>query len=158
LTRVAIALGSNLGDRESLLEFARRRLRSVLTEVTASKNHETVPIGVTGHQPMFLNAAVIGFTTLGASALLAALHMIEREAGRERPYPGAARTLDLDLILYGDQIVNEPGLRVPHAAFRDRLFVLEPLCEIAPDVRDPESGHTIEELTRLLRDREAPPR
>jgi 2-amino-4-hydroxy-6-hydroxymethyldihydropteridine diphosphokinase len=158
LTRVAIALGSNLGDRESLLEFARRRLRTVLTDFTASNNYETVPVGMTGHQPMFLNAAVTGVTTLRAQALLSALHAIEQDAGRERPYPGAARTLDLDLILYGDDIVDRPGLRVPHPRFRERLFVLEPLSEIAPDLRDPESGQTIEALTRLLRDRGGPRR
>ena len=76
--------------------------------------------------------------------------LIERDAGRERPYPGAARTLDLDLVLYGDQIVDEPGLVVPHPRFRDRRFVLEPLAEIAPELRDPVSRKTIGELLKLV--------
>jgi 2-amino-4-hydroxy-6-hydroxymethyldihydropteridine diphosphokinase len=72
---------------------------------------------------------------------------IERRFGRQRPHPGAARTLDLDLILYGDDVIDEPpGLIVPHPRFRERRFVLEPLAEIAPDWRDPVSGRTVREL------------
>jgi len=71
---------------------------------------------------------------------------IERERGRERPYPGAPRTLDLGLILFGDAVIDEPGLVVPHPRFRERRFVLEPLAEIAPELVDPFSGSTIREL------------
>src|SRR5688572_20237766 len=139
MPRVAIALGSNLGDRESLLRLARTRLRTLLTSVLASSSYETEPVGVTGHQPLFLNAAVVGETSLTARALLSALQLIERDAGRERPFPGAARTLDLDLVFYGDAIIDEPGLQVPHPRLRQRRFVLEPLAEIAPDMCDPET-------------------
>lgn len=149
-TTVAIALGSNLGDRESLLGFARSRLSTILTDLQASSNFETEPIGLTGHQPRFLNAAVVGLTTVPARTLLAAMQLIERDAGRERPYPGAARTLDLDLVLYGNQIVDEPGLVVPHPRFRERRFVLEPLAEIAPLLKDPVTGKTVQELLDLL--------
>jgi 2-amino-4-hydroxy-6-hydroxymethyldihydropteridine diphosphokinase len=150
MPKVAIALGSNLGDRESLLKLARTRLRALLTSVLASSSYETEPVGVTGHQPLFLNAAVVGETSLTARALLSALQLIERDAGRERPFPGAARTLDLDLVFYGDAIIDEPDLRVPHPYLRERRFVLEPLAEIAPDLKDPVTGKTVQELLRSV--------
>ena len=99
-----------------------------------------------GDQPRFLNAVAVGETTLDARAVLSELMEIEREAGRERPYAGAARTLDLDLILFGDVIIDEPQLTVPHPRFRERRFVLEPLVEIAPGLQDPVTGRTVAEL------------
>jgi 2-amino-4-hydroxy-6-hydroxymethyldihydropteridine diphosphokinase len=93
----------------------------------------------------------VGETSLKAQDLLDTLLAIERDLGRERPFPGAARTLDLDLILYGDAIIDEaPSLVVPHPRYKERRFVLEPLAEIAPDWRDPVTGQTVEELLRLL--------
>jgi 2-amino-4-hydroxy-6-hydroxymethyldihydropteridine diphosphokinase len=144
-TKVALALGSNLGDRSAHLGGAVDRLRALLTALTVSHPLETDPVGV-GPQPRFLNAAAIGETTLSARALLERLLAIEQDAGRERPFPGAPRTLDLDLILYGDQIIDEPGLLVPHPRFRERLFVLEPLAEIAGEWADPVTGWTVREL------------
>ena len=141
-----VALGSNLGDRQAHLEFAIGRLRNLLEDIRLSTVHETDPVGVVGDQPRFLNAAVVGRTTLGAGELLAALQAIERDAGRERPFPGAARTLDLDLILFGECVIDRPDLHVPHPRFRERRFVLEPLAEIAPDLKDPVSGQTVAEL------------
>lgn len=143
---VAIAIGSNLGDRESHLDFARSRLRALLSDFRASTTRETAPVGVPGHQPPFLNAALIGTTSMTPRELLAELIAIESDRGRERLFPGAARTLDLDLVLLGDQVVDEPGLIVPHPRFRDRKFVLEPLAEIAPGLRDPVTGKTVREL------------
>jgi 2-amino-4-hydroxy-6-hydroxymethyldihydropteridine diphosphokinase len=142
---VALALGSNLGDRAAHLTFAAARLREVLARFRLSSFHETEPVGVVA-QPRFLNAAAIGETTLSAGELLQCLLAIESERGRERPHAGAARTLDLDLILYGDAAIEDPGLRVPHPRFRERLFVLEPLNELAPDWVDPISGKTVREL------------
>jgi 2-amino-4-hydroxy-6-hydroxymethyldihydropteridine diphosphokinase len=142
---VAIALGSNLGDRERLLREAITALEPYLQQLRVSTFHETDPVGV-GDQPRFLNAAATGNTTLSARDLLHALLDIERQLGRERPFPGAARTLDLDMILYGDYIMNEHDLVVPHPRFRDRSFVLEPLAEIAPDWTDPVTGRTVREL------------
>jgi len=150
LTRVAIALGSNLGDREDYLRSALDALRSSIDRLRVSTFHDTAPVGV-GPQPTFLNAAAVGETSISARALLDTLLAVERDLGRERPFPGAPRTLDLDLILYGDAIIDEaPSLIVPHPRFRERRFVLEPLAEIAPDWRDPITGQTVEELLRTL--------
>jgi 2-amino-4-hydroxy-6-hydroxymethyldihydropteridine diphosphokinase len=106
-------------------------------------------------QPRVLNGAVIGETAASPRALLADLLAIERERGRERPFVGAPRTLDLDLVLFGSLQVSEPGLIVPHPRFRERLFVLEPLAELAPDWVDPVSGETISALLQRARHRHA---
>jgi 2-amino-4-hydroxy-6-hydroxymethyldihydropteridine diphosphokinase len=149
-TPVAIALGSNLGDRAAHLAFALDRLRPFLEHLRVSPFFETEPVGG-GVQPWFLNGAAIGRATLGPRHLLDVLLAIERDRGRERPFPNAPRTLDLDLILYGQAIVSEPGLTVPHPRFRERAFVLGPLVEIAADMRDPVTGKTVGELWAGLR-------
>jgi 2-amino-4-hydroxy-6-hydroxymethyldihydropteridine diphosphokinase len=147
--KVAIALGSNVGDRHGYLRSAAGALRDVVSSLRVSRFYETAPVGV-GDQPMFLNAAAVGETALPARELLARLLAIERQFGRARPHPGAARTLDLDLILYGDSVIDEPpGLVVPHPRFRERRFVLEPLADIASDWIDPVTGRT---MARLLDD------
>jgi 2-amino-4-hydroxy-6-hydroxymethyldihydropteridine diphosphokinase len=144
-TTVAIALGSNLGDRDAHLRFAVSRLSALVSGLRVSRWYETDPVGV-GPQPRFLNGAVVGDTIRSPRELLDELLAIERARGRERPFPGAARSLDLDLVLFGDVTLNEPGLELPHPRFRDRRFVLEPLAEIAPDLRDPVTGRTVGEL------------
>jgi 2-amino-4-hydroxy-6-hydroxymethyldihydropteridine diphosphokinase len=152
--RVAVALGSNLGDRRAALAFAVDRLGVLLSDPTVSDFIETEPEGEgLQDQPPYLNAIVVGHTTLEARDLLQALLDIEREFGRERPYRGAPRTLDLDLVLLGDEVIDEPGLQVPHPRFRSRFFVLGPLSEVAADLRDPVTGLRVGELLRdLLRD------
>jgi len=98
-----------------------------------------------------LNAAAVGVTTLSPRQTLDALLAIERALGRERPYVGAPRTIDLDLILYGEEVFEAPGLMVPHPRFRGRKFVLAPLTELAPDWLDPVTGQTVASLLNALR-------
>jgi 2-amino-4-hydroxy-6-hydroxymethyldihydropteridine diphosphokinase len=148
--RVAIALGSNLGDRDRLLNEAVAALRERVDSLRVSSWHSTEPVGVPGTQPEFLNGAAVGFTHTQPRDLLNFLLETEQRFGRERPYPAAARTLDLDLILYGDRVIDEPGLIVPHPRFRERRFVLAPLAEIAADWIDPVTRRTVGELLERL--------
>jgi 2-amino-4-hydroxy-6-hydroxymethyldihydropteridine diphosphokinase len=150
LHTAAIALGSNAGDRRGHLDYACSVLRRLLRDCRVSSYRETSPVGVPGPQPLFLNAAAVGRTPVSPHALLDALLRIEQERGRERPFPGAARTLDLDLILFDALVLTEPDLTLPHPRFRDRRFVVEPLAEIAPDLTDPVTGCTIVTLLARL--------
>ena len=150
MVRAAIALGSNLGDRQAALQDAVDQLAGRLDDLAVSDFIDTEPEGV-GAQPRFLNAAAVGGWEGGARPLLDLLMAIEQAAGRERPYPGAPRTLDLDLILLGPAVVDEPGLVVPHPRFRERGFVLAPLSQIAPDLVDPVTGCTVAELYQSWR-------
>lgn len=152
--KAAIAVGSNLGDRRAAIRFAVERLRPLLSDLALSSVVETDPEGEgLTDQPLFLNAVMVGETSLGARELLDRMLAIEAEFGRTRPSAHAARTLDLDLVLLGDTIVQQPGLEVPHPRFRNRFFVLGPLAELAPDMRDPVTGLRVWELLRsLLRD------
>jgi 2-amino-4-hydroxy-6-hydroxymethyldihydropteridine diphosphokinase len=146
----AVALGSNLGDRRAHLDYAVARLRALLANLKVSRYYETEPVGVSEPQPPYLNAAAVGETTLDARALVDALLAIERERGRERPHANAPRTLDLDLILLDDVVVEDARVSVPHPRFRERRFVLEPLAEIADALRDPVTGLTIADLSARL--------
>ena len=128
--RVAIALGSNLGDRDAHLQYAITRLSSLLTDIRVSSIHNTAAVEVVDAQPDYLNAVVSGWTTLGPHELLGQMLRIERERGRERPSFRASRTLDLDLIFYGDQVIDTPDLTVPHPRWREREFVTRPLGEV----------------------------
>lgn len=154
MTRVAIALGSNLDNRRAAFDFAVGELSRVLSNLTISDFIETEPDGEgLQDQPLYLNGILVGETTQTPREVLDALLAIEEAYGRQRPFPGAARTLDLDLILYGDAREESPGLHVPHPRFRERFFVLGPLAEIAPEMVDPVTGLTVSELLRnLLRD------
>jgi 2-amino-4-hydroxy-6-hydroxymethyldihydropteridine diphosphokinase len=142
----AIALGSNLGDRRAHLDFAISKLGRFLADLKASRYYETEPVGVSVPQPRFLNAAAVGGAAMTPRELLDALLAIEQARDRQRPHVNAPRTLDLDLVLFGNEVIDEPGLIVPHPRFRERRFVLEPLVEIAPGLRDPVTSLTVAEL------------
>lgn len=149
---MAIALGSNLGDREALITEALRRLAGVgVTVERVSSLYETAPVGMAGGSaPWFLNAVCVGGTTLTPEGLRARLDEIERALGR-RPGPGLVpRPIDLDIIFYNQRVMRSRDLVLPHPRYRDRAFVLAPLEEIAPDWVDPVTGHTVAELARLV--------
>lgn len=150
--RAAVGVGSNRGERGTHLALARRRLSELLDDLTCSDVHETEPVGEAGSRP-FLNMCCVGATTLAAAELLARLQAVEGEAGR--PAPGSAgrtgaRTLDLDLLLYGERQVEEPDLVVPHPRLAERAFVLVPLSEVAGSWRVPGQGATVAELADRL--------
>jgi 2-amino-4-hydroxy-6-hydroxymethyldihydropteridine diphosphokinase len=149
---VAIALGSNLGDREATLRSAVAALDALpLTDLRrVSRFHETEPVGLPG-QGRYLNAAAILATGLPPRRLLEALLEIERQHGRVRTgLRNGPRTLDLDLTFYGDLVLSEGGLEVPHPRFTTRRFVLAPLAEIAPHWRHPVVGVSVDSLLRRL--------
>jgi len=149
VTRAYVALGANLGDRERTLREAVAALAAEggIEVVAVSTLRETEPVGV-GEQPRFLNGAAAVETTLTARELLARLLAVEQRFGRVRvPGEHAPRTLDLDLLLYGEDVIAEPGLAVPHPRLHERRFVLEPLAELAPGLVVPGRGDVESLLT-----------
>jgi 2-amino-4-hydroxy-6-hydroxymethyldihydropteridine diphosphokinase len=147
-----IGLGSNLGDRKALLDSAVAALADTpgITPRGVSSYRETPPVGGPSGQGAFLNAAAALETSLGPEELLEVLHTIEASAGRARVVRWGERTLDLDLLLYGDLVVETPRLRVPHPRMALRRFVLAPLADVAPDAIDPVTGRTVRELLANL--------
>jgi 2-amino-4-hydroxy-6-hydroxymethyldihydropteridine diphosphokinase len=149
VTRAYVGLGANLGDRERTLREAVEALAAEdgVEVVAVSTVRETEPVGV-GEQPLFLNGAVELGTTLTARELLEVLLAVEQRFGRVRaPGEHGPRTLDLDLLLYGDEVIEEPGLTVPHPRLHERRFVLEPLAELAPGLVVPGRGEVESLLT-----------
>jgi 2-amino-4-hydroxy-6-hydroxymethyldihydropteridine diphosphokinase len=150
----AVGLGSNLGDRPLHLDRAAAEIRALrgVRVLAVSRWVETDPVGGPPDAPRYLNGALLLETRLRPRELLDALLSIERAHGRRRT-PGIRdepRTLDLDLLLFGERRIREPDLVVPHPRLEERAFVLEPLAEIAPDLRLP-SGRTVRESASLLR-------
>ena len=143
---VYLGLGSNLGDRPGTLGAAIRKLDSPeLRFVRASGLYEAEPIGLK-EQPWFLNQVAEFETTLFPRQLLKRTKKIENELGRKRGVRNGPRTIDIDILLYGSAIVRASDLEIPHPRFRERRFVLTPLAELNPDLRDPESGKTVRQL------------
>jgi 2-amino-4-hydroxy-6-hydroxymethyldihydropteridine diphosphokinase len=145
-----LSLGSNLGDREALLKDALQRLVAAgVRVVRKSSIHETEPQDLR-EQPWFLNMAVEVETELLPLELLAAIRKIENEMGRQRIIPKGPRTIDIDILFYGNLIIATRDLEIPHPRLTQRSFVLDPLSEIAPDLRHPVTGQSIREAQAAL--------
>ena len=147
MTRAYVGIGSNIGEPRRRLQAAIEELKQLADTGTilASGLYRSAPLGYV-KQPDFLNAVVRFDTRLAPQALLDRLQEIEGRHGRQRPFPGAPRTLDLDLLLYGEQTIDTPRLKVPHPRMHERAFVLKPLAEIAPQAAIPGRGKARELL------------
>ncbi len=146
-----IALGANLGDRAATLNTAIERLGALGTVEAVSPFLDTEPVGYT-EQPRFLNAVARLRTGLPPRDLLHALFHVEQELGRVRAVRWGPRTIDLDLLLYDDAVIDEPGLTVPHPRLHERRFVLEPLAALAPDLTHPALRQTVSALLAAIID------
>ena len=140
-----LSLGSNLGDRAANLRAALARLSTLGSVRKVSSFYETEPVEVTD-QPWFLNCVVVLETDKPPRDLLQGTLAIEKQMGRQRTREKGPRTIDIDILLYGDRIVDEPGLNIPHPAMHERRFVLEPLAEIAPEIVHPRLKKTAREI------------
>jgi 2-amino-4-hydroxy-6-hydroxymethyldihydropteridine diphosphokinase len=145
VTRAYVGVGSNLGDREAMIRAAIAALPGV---VAVSTLRQTDPVGVVD-QPAFLNGAVVLETELPPRELLQLLLAVERDLGRERRERWGPRSIDLDLLVYGDVRVDEPGLTVPHPRLHERRFALEPLAELDPELELPGRGRVRDLLSGL---------
>ena len=150
MPKVFIGVGSNLGDRVGYLEFAKRELFLVagVKVLDCSPVYETQPVAAEGGP--FLNAVWSFETDLSPRDLLKKMQEIEIQAKRQRDKPGQARTLDLDLLFYGDQVIQEPGMTVPHPRLHERAFVLEPLADLDPEFIHTVLKKTIKELLQAI--------
>lgn len=144
-----LSLGSNLGNRRKQLGAAIERLGSLGRVVSISSMYETQPVEVTD-QPWFLNCAVALETDRSPQQLLDGILAIERDMGRERTRKKGPRKIDIDILIFGEQIIHSPELTVPHPAMHQRRFVLEPLAEIAPEARHPLLKKKIRQMLQEL--------
>jgi len=146
LKRAYLSLGSNMGDRLAALQAAVDKLQSPDVSISRiSSVYETAPVDLK-EQPDFLNIIVEAETSLFPRQLLHRIQNIERELGRKRTIPKGPRVIDIDIVLYGSFVVDMPQLQIPHPRMQDRRFVLEPLTELAPELRHPVSRKRIREL------------
>ena len=146
---VYISLGSNVGDRAASLRAAIERLKEAGEERRVSGFYETEPVELLD-QPWFLNCVVALETSESAQELLRRVLVIEQEMGRTRLRDKGPRSIDIDILLYGQEVVEERGLKIPHPSMQERRFVLEPLAEIAPEAVHPKLKKTVRELLAAL--------
>ncbi len=146
---VYLSLGSNLGDREANLRSAIAALDALGKVTAVSSLYETEPVEFRA-QPWFLNCAVAMETELMPKQFLARVQAIEQQLGRRRVQPKGPRTIDVDILLFGNSVVDTPALVIPHPAMHERRFVLEPLAEIAPEARHPVLKRTVREMRDAL--------
>ncbi|MDL2343350.1 2-amino-4-hydroxy-6-hydroxymethyldihydropteridine diphosphokinase [Deinococcus sp. MIMF12] len=144
MTVAYVALGANLGDPRATLRWAREALARLGAVTGASALYRTAPVGGPAGQPSYLNGVLRLETGLPPPDLLAALHRLEAQAGRERRERWEARTLDLDLLLYGEEVRDTPDLTLPHPRAWDRAFVLVPLADLAPGLAHPVTGEQVD--------------
>ncbi len=146
MKRIILGLGSNLGDREANLSEAIRRLNEVRIFVTrTSPIYETEPEGVTD-QPWFLNSVVDAHTRMGPRGALVCIKRIEAAMKRQRNIRNGPRIIDIDILFYQSAVIKTPDLEIPHPRFRERRFVLAPLADLVPDLRDPVTRRTVSDL------------
>jgi len=145
MTMVYLALGSNVGDSRQHINQAAGLLSTVLRDMKQAPVYLSKAVGYTD-QPDFFNTAVSGLTDLKPAGLLAKIKDIESQVGRTPTFPHGPREIDIDIILYGNTVLETDKLALPHPGFRDRDFVLRPLLDLEPSLTDPETGQTIGSL------------
>lgn len=149
MTTVYLALGSNVGDPKQHIAQAIELLNTSVSEIRQAHIYRTKPVGHTD-QADFLNTAISGQTQLSPEELLTFIKQAEQKLGRVERFRWGPREIDIDLIIYGNSVQEAPALTLPHPAFRERDFVLQPLKDLAPDLKDPVSGQTVSELLQAI--------
>ena len=149
MTTVYLALGSNVGDRAANIAKSIELLGLHLQRIRQAPLYQSKPVGIT-NQPDFINTAISGETNLAPEDLFSFIKKVEQQVGRQARYRWGPREIDIDIVFYGDQIIKNERLTVPHARFHERDFVLKPLCDLAPELSDPLTKQTVRSLLDQL--------